>query len=535
MKVRITYNPFLRQMKLLVDGKPLSGINQLTRWQTLPFYLWYNQLFQQIYEELNDSFELDFVGRQCEDEVLRLFAEEHPHCTGYVHWLPTICDSAKKRLSMFHRLCVNGLSFQEFSYNLTIYSDFPECEILDLVRPLLPRMSFCRVHIHVVGLDGLNAPNNRAWRLIVATQAATHFIQELEPRKDTLTYAMVQTGVNRASKVFPGAVIRETNPVNMPEAIATALEMTALTDILVMALEKVELSPTHPEYETCKTLWQTEPQTTVKIPQSIEYGTSVALKPYTTPGGYAPEQLQYRVSNQEVITIKGDVMQCVGTGETVVEVYLPGVSEILQSVRINAYRRNRIRELTLRLTQHRMCVGDQQNFSYTFAPAEADNQTSIKTLVSSPSVRIDGKRLIACQPGTANVQIITDNGVCSTDTVTVYPKLDYVVVSLETEEIHVNEFCRVSIVRYPEDAQMDVLSCSVEPTTCATYDTSTGRIYGKSAGSAKLIVRSDRMGIVAQKEFVVASKSRKNTKVIRVIIYAALILVILLYFFLQKR
>ena len=69
--VTLTYNPYIPQLSILVNGKHLSAYSRLIKYSDEDIWNWNNEILDEIYSELRDEFYLVFVGNANDAEIMR--------------------------------------------------------------------------------------------------------------------------------------------------------------------------------------------------------------------------------------------------------------------------------------------------------------------------------------------------------------------------------------------------------------------------------------------------------------------------------
>lgn len=96
--ITTVYDIYSGTLKFYIDGKPVPNISSLSQFQRRPFAEWSTQLFQACYEEVNDAYNMTYVGRSCEARILAHFARQNKRCMSFSTRIPEISDSALKRI-----------------------------------------------------------------------------------------------------------------------------------------------------------------------------------------------------------------------------------------------------------------------------------------------------------------------------------------------------------------------------------------------------------------------------------------------------
>ena len=81
-RVEILYNFYTSASRISINGQPISAVSALSRFQTLPFRQWYDQLLDVVEREVNDDFSLRLLARPVEGQLLQPLAQAVPQAGG---------------------------------------------------------------------------------------------------------------------------------------------------------------------------------------------------------------------------------------------------------------------------------------------------------------------------------------------------------------------------------------------------------------------------------------------------------------------
>lgn len=504
VQVTITYNAFREAMGITADGKPLTNVSRLTRFQSAPFRVWCSEIFPAVYEEMNDDYSLLYIGRNCESHILGRAAASYGSCRSFQTKLAAIPDTALKRLRKLNTMCMGGLNYQRFTVSLPVYTNHPAAEAEELFQKCLPKICFCRIALSIHTLQEWNSANPAKYSFVLLQQPDERLTGQITEYAREETYILSVASANRFLGVEKMCYLEETTKPDLSAVIREYLELGFFVDILRKALAAIQIDGSHPQFPEISALDKVEPETMAILPQSIEYGQSLPVTLKTIPEGYPVKPVIYRISNDSIIQIKDNRITAVGTGETVVEVYQAGQSVRIASAKIVAYRRNRITALSMEKTQLKLCVGDTWRLKFSWQPQDADNVSQVRFQSADGTIAAvrDGV-LQARKAGNTIVTAVTDNNVSARCRVTVYPKLERIDVKPERENVAVGKMLPVSVQRIPADAVLDNLVFRVEPPYIGHYDMGLSVIVAENSGKAKLVVTDTRNSVKTEADFTV--------------------------------
>lgn len=69
--VALTYNPYKRTSRILINNKTISSYGEIANFLREPFSVWAGKILDAIARELNDDFELEFTSTDIETAILK--------------------------------------------------------------------------------------------------------------------------------------------------------------------------------------------------------------------------------------------------------------------------------------------------------------------------------------------------------------------------------------------------------------------------------------------------------------------------------
>lgn len=507
INIMISYDIYLGLLKFYIDGQSLPGISQFSRFQYRPFSEWCPQIFRTAYKEMNDDYTMTYVGRSCEAGMLAYYSKEDSHCRCFSARQAQLSDSALKRLKKLHMLCMNGLVYKKHREEILVFTDLPESEIQKLFKQALPKLCYCVWKIRCFPFEQWTGQEEPFF--VVVSENKGDIAGEIMRKSQTENYLIRISDKTRFCGMQNRTYINEARWEDFASIVQEILEFGEFPRVLKKTMKGIQMEDTaHPQYYNFWTLDKVETSTIPVFPQSMEYGESKTIELKTIPEGAEPSPLEFRVSSEEVLKIRDNVMTAVGSGTVVIESYLLGQSVRIASTSIKVVRRNRITKLELLPETLELNVGDTEKLQCVYQPKDADNISTIRFQ------SVDGTIAAVWQDGQVEARksgqtIIfgeTDNHVKGKCAVTVYPKLEKIQVSIKKKSIRCGEYCQVETVRVPKEAVLDPLIFSVDPCDVAEYDAGSKIIVTKKTGKAVLRVTDSRNSVETEIPFTVKRK-----------------------------
>lgn len=488
MNVRFIYHPYAETMTIFMDGKSIGMISALSKFQSQPFSAWCESILPEVALEVNDNFDLTYVGRRCEYDMLKQHIAQCPSCTSIKYEQPSLPDTTLQRLKKLSRMSSSGVVCAKFSRQLHVYSDFDSAAIEEMVRSAIPRLSFCRINVVVAPLSAIAQEKDCSSAIAIVD----HSYVRMESIAQYV-FGCIHTNMDQEGCIN-GMFLLSGNRDALREDVAALLELGYYPALLKEAISRTQPPANGPMYSELYVLDKIEPQVIARLPRSIEIGETAPIQVFTVPSGGTTPEITCRISNNSVVTHSAQGLKAVGTGEAVVEVYEVGRSTPLCKGTVTAYRRNRIAAITAAPTQLRMCVGDTARIQYRFEPNDADNLSSLRLISQKPSVaEVKGLNTVcAVSSGVTSISYEAERITSNRCEVMVYPKLERIDLEMDSTNLKIGSMTSLRIRRYPEDAKLDNLSVRVDPPRLGTYENGSGRFFAREGGDGHIIVESDR-------------------------------------------
>lgn len=103
-EVFVSYNPYLPELKIQVNGRSLSEFSALVKYKHSMFVEWCSVFFDEIAKEVNDTYELKFIGTQFEGDMFEKLAHEDDLCERFSFDIPEFSQDVLERLTSLQGL-----------------------------------------------------------------------------------------------------------------------------------------------------------------------------------------------------------------------------------------------------------------------------------------------------------------------------------------------------------------------------------------------------------------------------------------------
>lgn len=531
MKVQMSIASFVPSLRIILDGEPVPRISRLSQYQALPFEQWCGSILQAIRDEVNGRFSLEVTGRNCETRIFGQLARQFPDCEGFVSHLPEIGDSALTRIRRLSGFVQSGLACPRFNKIVHIFSSQGEA-VADFL-PHLPKLSYCRLRWQIHPLDELDnyASSDPAF-LILSGREASSVIDEM-PRRGLRAAVLINDGLQTPIAVRGTCFIEHVAPERCPAVLESYMELWVYADILREALKSIHIDENHPMYLEVQALDKQEAVTVVRLPRSIELGRTEPIRLSSIPSGASIGNIQYRISDESVIRLDRDGLTAVGTGEAVVEAYIPGQWQKLASQKVTCYRRNRATVVTVTPSSAQIVVGQSLPLTLGFDPPDADDIDRVRLKSTNGLVAtVQGQTTVRGRsPGSCSIVAATEQASACCN-IEVFDRLEGLSLTVRDNVLRVGEVTPITLKRIPDGATLEKVSFRVEPADVGRYDHGMKGFYATKEGSCELIASAGNGKICSRVQITVKKEKSDGGSGFKkwIIIAAAIALLIFLLF-----
>ena len=146
-RVEIINNPYIRKMRILINGEAPSAFGPLDKFFNEPFLYWCDRIFPELEKELNGGrFTLHFESRIEEIRILEKISQQYPICTQFSYREILRNTPLIDRMAFLNQLLKNQIpeSYAIVKKVLFIVPD-GEQKIFEEIKELKIENCYCRI------------------------------------------------------------------------------------------------------------------------------------------------------------------------------------------------------------------------------------------------------------------------------------------------------------------------------------------------------------------------------------------------------
>ena len=500
-QVVVFYNPFLPELKVSVNGRPLSSYSAIMRYRHSRAGVWCTDLFTELYREANGPFHMTCVSTPFVCGWMEQIAEKAEHCQGFSAKELPLCESVYERLA---RLELLGYEDGE-EIAVPVWNASGDRAMVSAAFEI----------VEEEGLFSVDEGGALSWdgcplvqiRLCEARSESdipyqSPFVMALcGSAEDCLpvggeydVFALVMGSPTRFLRKSGRCVCFEVDPDDLGDVVVELLAEQALCTFLSGAAyqfpEERKALLTDREKEQLELLTAAAPVCRAELPDLLDPGYPFEVA-YTAYPSDAQAVLHIHSDAENVVAAEGNVIKGVQEGSARVDVYYgedpyPAASKVITVCRRELIQRIRVFPSTLYLP-----VGGEKAVEVTYEPTGAEDASEIRWKSSDGSVasvnQTDGT-VRGLQCGSCELTVFT-KGAESRVSVQVQPAITDITCPCSRLEVRAGEQAewRYSVV--PEHAYgADTLKIFSSDKNVAEYRG--GYVIGKHAGECRICIRT---------------------------------------------
>lgn len=397
--VIVNYNPFLPELRVEINGRPLSVYSSLNQYRHYPFVRWCDIFFRGIHPETNGDYSIDFTGTAFEEEIFRKLAGENPECTGFEYHPLPVENSIEERLRALEDLGDTGERsdvtigvWAGDSDLLDGFFDMVEDEgsflidndgdYLSVAHPL--------VNLHLKRTEDTYSLSCCDMKVVVASGDGSWERDELAAVNGEI-YLLCLGSSERFEEKRGNVFCYETEAESIIDRIRQIAEATVLPKVLSDRAydfsKRVKFGRVHlsdDEADQLKVICSTEASITIEAPETFYLERTVSIQVKITPDD--PDAVISFRSRGSCLNFSGNQVTAVRTGYDVIEAYMNGGVTPVAQKKVRIAEKPPITAIHLTPGHKYLTVGQSDTISISFDTSIAVNLQDLKWDVEDPSV-----------------------------------------------------------------------------------------------------------------------------------------------------
>lgn len=513
--IEIEYNPYIPQLKIVIDGLQPPDFSRLIQYSDEDIWQWSHEVVDTIYAEVRDDFILSFTGTEKDSAIMSFVCENFKHCIGFTHKEFLISDSLPKRMGKLNQLIKKT--------GITIY----EKTVIDATFLVTPTMQhylediisidinnlFCAVRVNTMGVKSSYDESDSSILFVLSEtlDEGIKHLQRLTMQKPA--FILVIGNNNQVLAIEKHYWCIETTQDQLFNNIFNCFIQMPLVYAFRKCINSIRGG--NKVTKELQLISCTEPLIIVTTDKEVEVGKSIRVMTSLEPNVGVIPKLIYKVRNQQIATCDGLSIYGLTEGSCVLEVYRSGSKQPFFTKEVRVYKRNRITKLILSDDSLLLGTNDKKRLVVECYPSDADNKNTILWKSTDENiVKIDTVGCVtAISPGSCRI-ICTAENVSVQCHCTVKPYLQDLVFDFVTDDngiltmVPMQELS-IGIERIPNDCIDGEVNIS--SSNCDVVNVANSTLYAKNNGEATITVKNSSARI-SRSFNVVVSKNQQQKK-----------------------
>lgn len=494
--VELTYNPYKRTSRILINNKTISSYGEIANFLREPFSVWAGKILDAIARELNDDFELEFISTDIETAILKKIAENHDCCKKFSAKNFIVQASILERITQYEKL--DGHLENKHKKEYTIYGDSDD--ILSYVnnsflknanikveqdnKLSLTYGNFCELNYTLL-LDTVS--DSEDTECIYISKDQGKLLTWLNQGNSRNKLAILLGGNNEFCGTQNNSYVFESTEECLIELILSFIEYETVIPLFAEEWKTfLGRYAGNKNNSSIRIIDATEPVIYVLCNERyIEEGASCKIEVKSYPENIETPEVIFKISNESVIQYSSGVLYGVKAGNTLVEVYIAGTIEPIYQNNFTVIKRNKITQINIECSDYVIGENQHETLKYSFLPKDADNVDTISIISLNPDVvDVSAEGIITgIKVGKTRIRIYTDDVVSECD-VEVKPYMTGIILSEDEVKMLVGGTRELNYKTRPLDVINPDVQYEVSNEKVIEFD---GHfIKGKSFGNAQI-------------------------------------------------
>lgn len=491
--IELQYNPYLPQLKILINGVPPTDFSRLIQYSDEDIWQWADEIMDVIYAEIRDTFIISFTGMSYDADIVHIACEKCPYCTGFRSKDFLISESLQKRMVNLNQFIKKaGITSYEKTVIDAVFVIFPVFQEYqkDILTIDINNL-FCSVLVRIVDSEYSFEDADDSVLFILAEDSVSgyEYLKRIEFKKTV--FMIVPGNNNRIIDISNQNWLIETTRDHLLNAVLDCFIQIPLTVAFRRCISSIKGG--NKIAKELKSIVCVEPLVNIVVGREVEVGRSIKVIVDMKPPGPVPE-LVYKVQNPEVAACDGINVYGLQEGICLLEVYQSGVKKPFYTRKIRVYKRNRINRLVL--SEDALLIGlhDRTKIECNYFPADADNTDTISWQSSDSNIiQVDTVGHIHAVGAGACRIICTAENVSAQCLCTVKPYMEEIRFHMNFDEngiLHMESMQEIllDVFCIPQDCIDDKLLLSTSDSDIVNVVNHT--LFAKNRGRAIITVRN---------------------------------------------
>lgn len=504
-EVLVKFNPYIPELEVYINNKRLSKFSSIETFKNMPFVDWCGYLFQELYREVNDSYNLFFEGTEFESEILEVFAEKDNHCKSFNTREPQLNQSVYERLAqlanlgcnidaeIFIDLLSNDEALANGMFEILEESELFVAQSNDVM--VCDECSGIIIYIkkNIFDYEMEISKGSDLHVMILDSYPSDELLDELYDIDENVYIFCVGNDAHFIEKV-DNVYIYTVDADNLSEYLMKILSGAKLSGLLsdsAYSFLKENYNELNILTEQEKTLLEqiclTRPRYKVSVPLTMYKSRNAYIEIIETPSINENEYI-IKSDNPSVIEVNKKTITAIDSGSCHISIFKNGFPEIIFEQKVTVSDAVLIENIALFPKYKELGVNSTANIKISFEPSNAQNIHELEWLSDDETIAtVDNTGWIQAKScGNCNI-IVKAGTVSETMQIRVLPSIEDIICKSSCVEVVSGESVDWKYTLNPENCfERDLIKICSSDENIAYYRG--GRIFGKSPGTANISI-----------------------------------------------
>lgn len=425
----VFYSAYDRRLQVLHNGKSaISDTSPLLQFKDESFSFWCSRILKVLHHIARENFDLEFIGRQVEVEVMNLLCEECPYCNTFKYGIIDAIENLENKMRCLGTL-LRKYGLSPVKKEILNVSFFIDNEIFgnyaDRIKDINVENDYCRLDFSIAGDESIK-PDICFCIAKDIHNIDTHYNFVLIPSDDTYL-----------TEVKENTFVYYFNVDDFFEVVFRCLLLSPLADLFYSFTDNVlrdvkrdKSDDGHRAFLEIKNLVSIYGVPIVQTEYYIEKGTSVPLKLEISNVDERLQQFEFKYQYPGIVDIKNNNLYGLNTGHTNIYVSYLGGLQTIATITVDVCFIKHIRELHIETPELIIGLGDGYQIGYSYVPADADDIDRIQWYSENKDIAAVTKSGLVCgnSCGSCEVLCYIDDDIWAGCKVIIKPYLEDILI-----------------------------------------------------------------------------------------------------------
>ncbi len=417
-RVDIIHNPYEQDMRILINKRGISEYSSLIQYMQTPFLQWCDILLTEISKEVNNKYEVYYIGQEWEADILRIFSKFVPECESFIYCEPNISKSLQDRIKELNNWTKKNVSLNtklELKILVIVSNKFKN--IISEINEFCIKNYFLNINFVAIELSNNKINRNEFDYNIAILTNIDYWKEELSQGK-IANFVLISADREVFLRKDRNILFYKYNQYDLKTALFQCLLKVPLLNLF---REEYMLVNNAPE----ELLW-IEKKPELNIPEELELGKSIPLQ---MEHNNIETKLSFSYDKPNIIYCNGMRIDTIQEGEVTMNVFYTGSFKPIIKKHFIVKKRNKINTLFMPYDEITIGLNDRKYMEIAISPTDADNLDKLYWDSDYPEIaEVDKKQyLVAKKVGKCIIRCIAENVYCSC-VINVLPYLQDIIV-----------------------------------------------------------------------------------------------------------